>query len=79
MEWKKLGILTLGTIAIVSSNIGCNLATQKTLQEMEKAAILDVGGDYISIYKKYADYIIENNGGKNDEFVGRVRGFVQKL
>lgn len=30
-------------------------------------------------YKINADYIIENNGGKYDEFVGRIRKLVQKL
>lgn len=30
-------------------------------------------------YKTHADYIVENNGGKYDEFVGRIRKFVQEL
>lgn len=30
-------------------------------------------------YKLYADYIVENNGGNYDEFMGRVRSLVQKL
>ena len=30
-------------------------------------------------YKRNADYIVENNGGKYDEFVGRIRECVQKL
>ena len=30
-------------------------------------------------YKTNADYIVENNGGKNDELMGRIRELVQKL
>ena len=30
-------------------------------------------------YKKNVDYIVENNGGNYDEFVGRIRKLVQKL
>ena len=30
-------------------------------------------------YKKYANYIVENNGGNYDEFVGRIRTSLQKL
>ena len=30
-------------------------------------------------YKTNADYIVENNGGKNDELMGRIRKLVQKL
>ena len=30
-------------------------------------------------YKTNADYIVENNGGKYDEFVGRIRKLVQEL
>lgn len=30
-------------------------------------------------YKKHADYIVENNGGKIDAIVGRIRDIVQKL
>lgn len=30
-------------------------------------------------YKRHADYIVENNGGKYGEFVGRIRELVQKL
>lgn len=30
-------------------------------------------------YKKNANYIVENNGGKDDEFVGRIRELVQEL
>lgn len=30
-------------------------------------------------YKINADYIVENNGGKYDEFVGRIRELVQEL
>ena len=30
-------------------------------------------------YKMNADYIVENDGGKNDEFVGKIRELVQKL
>lgn len=30
-------------------------------------------------YKLYANYIVENNGGNYDEFMGRVRSLVQKL
>ena len=30
-------------------------------------------------YKTHADYIVENNGGKIDAFVGRIRELVQKL
>ncbi|MBR7127359.1 MAG: SEL1-like repeat protein [Lentisphaeria bacterium] len=55
MDWKKLGILTLGTITLASSHIGCNWVTQKNISEMDKAVILDVGGDCVPIYKKYAD------------------------
>ena len=34
---------------------------------------------YNEFYKRNADYIVENNGGKDDEFVGRIRKLVQKL
>lgn len=30
-------------------------------------------------YKKYANYIVENNGGNYDEFVGRIRTSLRKL
>lgn len=30
-------------------------------------------------YKKYADYIVENNGGNYDKFVGRIRKLVPEL
>ena len=30
-------------------------------------------------YKKYANYIVENNGGNYDELVGRIRELLQKL
>lgn len=30
-------------------------------------------------YKKYADYVVENDGGEYDKFVGRIRASLQKL
>ena len=30
-------------------------------------------------YEKYADYVVENNGGEYDKFVGRIRNSLQKL
>lgn len=30
-------------------------------------------------YEKYADYVVENNGGEHDKFVGRIRNSLQKL
>lgn len=30
-------------------------------------------------YEKYADFVVENNGGEYDKFVGRIRNSLQKL
>ncbi len=63
----------------------CNRKTQiKRICERdnieEKEAIARLNSQKSNeYYKKYADYIVENNGGEYDKFVGRIRASLQKL
>lgn len=63
----------------------CNRKTQiKRICERdnieEKEAIARLNSQKSNeYYKKYADYIVENDGGEYDKFVGRIRASLQKL
>ncbi len=63
----------------------CNRKTQiKRICERdnieEKEAIARLNSQKSNeYYKKYADYIVENDGGEYDKFVGKIRASLQKL
>ena len=54
------------------------ICKRDNIEEKEAKIRLEAQKDN-EFYKTHADYIVENNGGKYDEFVGRIRGCVQKL
>lgn len=65
--------------------VTCNRKTQierickrDNIEEKEAIARLNSqkSNEY---YKKYADYVVENDGGEYDKFVGRIRASLQKL
>lgn len=54
------------------------ICERDSLEEKEAKKRLGAQKDN-EFYKTNADYIVENNGGEYDEFVGAIRGVVQKL
>ena len=68
------------TIAVISNkNEQIKRICKRDNIEEENARIRLKSQKDNEFYKKNADYIVENNGGKDDEFVGRIRKLVQKL
>lgn len=54
------------------------ICKRDNIEEKEAKIRLEAQKDN-EFYKIHADFIVENNGGKYDEFVGRIRDCVQKL
>lgn len=54
------------------------ISKRDNIEEKNAKLRLDAQKDN-KFYKLNADYIVENNGGNYDEFMGRVRKLVQKL
>lgn len=54
------------------------ISKRDNIEEKNAKLRLDAQKDN-KFYKLNADYIVENNGGNYDEFMGRVRKFVQEL
>lgn len=77
---SKLNEICNATIAVISNKEEQikRLCKRDNIAKEEAIARLNSqkSNEY---YKKNADYVVENNGGEYDKFVGRIREFVQEL
>lgn len=77
---SKLNEICDVTVAIVSNEEEQikRICKRDNIEENEAKLRIKAQKDN-AFYKTNADYIVENNGGTYNEFVGRVRKFVQEL